>query len=447
MRIETFAVGGADIHFVILSWFITVFWFLLFINAVNLIDGLDGLAAGVGFFTSLVMVILGVMQANYLVALEFAALGGTLLGFLRYNFNPASIFMGDGGQLFHRLRDRCCLDPGIDQKPGRGYAAHSLIGSWGAGLRHNPVSIRRWIRGRQMFRPDKRHIHHRLMEMGLSSRNAVLFIYGVSCVLCVAAILLVNLRNEMAGLLLIVLGVGAIVVVRKLGYLEYFAIDKVSGWLRDMSDVAGLSRDRRSFLNLQIDIEKANSLDDLWITVCLALELLHFDRAELRLNQCPIPLARDPLMIGEQRPDDPTVALASVSGETGTEAMPEAISPEKAQAATLRGTSRNDENPVKPERRWSAVKGSGRSAVWTREEKNGQGAVLVWAREHRWQQEDVCDHGHLRVEIPLGLKNLSEAKLILIKDLQREPIQPYTLRRVENLRHSLSFAFHRLWGL
>jgi len=73
-----------------LSYGATVLWFLLFINAVNLIDGLDGLAGGVVFFTCALMVILSVMRGEYLFALHFAALGGAVLGFLRYNFNPAS---------------------------------------------------------------------------------------------------------------------------------------------------------------------------------------------------------------------------------------------------------------------------------------------------------------------------------------------------------------------
>jgi len=93
-------IGGHGLQFGLLSYLITVFWFVLFINAVNLIDGLDGLAAGIVFFTCLLMVVLSVMRADYLSGIYFAALGGAVLGFLRYNFNPASIFLGDGGTYF-----------------------------------------------------------------------------------------------------------------------------------------------------------------------------------------------------------------------------------------------------------------------------------------------------------------------------------------------------------
>lgn len=134
LRIEMFTMRGLGIQFGVMSYFITVFWFLLFINAVNLIDGLDGLATGVGFFASIVMVLLGIMQSDYLIALEFAALGGALLGFLRYNFNPARIFLGDGGKLFHRL---CYCRPGhprVNQEPGGGQPPYPPAGARGADL-------------------------------------------------------------------------------------------------------------------------------------------------------------------------------------------------------------------------------------------------------------------------------------------------------------------------
>ena len=100
LRIESFSFFGLGFDFGIVSYFVTVFWFVLFINAINLIDGLDGLAAGITFFASLVLTILSVVRNDYLMGMLFVALAGACLGFLRYNFNPASIFMGDGGSYF-----------------------------------------------------------------------------------------------------------------------------------------------------------------------------------------------------------------------------------------------------------------------------------------------------------------------------------------------------------
>ena len=446
VRIEAFAVGEMGFQFGILSWFITVFWFLLLINAVNLIDGLDGLAAGVAFFTSTVMVILGIMQGNFLAALAFAALAGALLGFLRYNFNPASVFMGDGGSYFI----------------GYTIAALSIMGSLksqvgatllipllalGVPIFDTILSpVRRWVRGRQMFRPDKGHIHHRLVAMGLSSKRTVLILYGISCALCLLAILLINLRNEMASLLLIVLGITAFIVVRKMGYLEYLAVDKLYGWLRDLSDEAGLSRDRRSFLSLQIEMDHARSMEELWSGICRALEMMRFDRGELHL--CGY---------GESPggpSENPGQTSSSHGGNPGADPFPESGSGRRLKTEPLNAhpisadASRSASSPATPdgrERRRLSTRDPAGNAIWTHEEKNGSGSARIWARGHLRRRDDASDNGLLRIEIPLGAGNLNAAKLVLIKNLTLEPAQPFTLRRVEYLRRSVTSAMKRLY--
>ena len=95
-----FPLASGFIFPLVVSYGVTVFWFLLFINAVNLIDGLDGLAVGISLFTCLVLVIFLCLQDQYLIAMLYIALAGASLGFLRYNFNPATIFLGDGGAYF-----------------------------------------------------------------------------------------------------------------------------------------------------------------------------------------------------------------------------------------------------------------------------------------------------------------------------------------------------------
>jgi UDP-GlcNAc:undecaprenyl-phosphate GlcNAc-1-phosphate transferase len=163
LRIEIFSIFGINLHFATLSYLVTVFWFVLFINAVNLIDGLDGLAAGIAFFTAMVLVILSVLRGEYLIGMLFAVLAGACLGFL---------LLALGIPLFDTI-----LSP-----------------------------IRRFVRGRKMFNPDKGHVHHRLVEMGLTTKKAVWIIYAVTFSLCIMAILVVNIRDEQAGLFLIVLG-------------------------------------------------------------------------------------------------------------------------------------------------------------------------------------------------------------------------------------------------
>jgi len=128
--------------------------------------------------------------------------------------------------------------------------------------------VRRFIRGQDLFKPDKGHIHHRLVKFGFATKRAVLLIYGVSLILCMFAVIIVNVRDKRAGLFLIILGISSIFFARKLGYFEYVAVDKLYGWFRDIQDVAGISRDRRSFLSLQIDIGESGTKEVMWHNVC-----------------------------------------------------------------------------------------------------------------------------------------------------------------------------------
>jgi len=268
--------------------------------------------------------------------------------------------------------------------------------------------VRRFVVGQRLFHPDKRHIHHRLLKMGLSTSSAVLIIYGISCALCILAIILINLQNEMASLLLVILGAGALIIVRKLGYLEYFAVDKLFGWLRDVSDEAGLTQDRRSFLSLQIEIAHARNIEALWENVCRALEIMHFDRGELHLNDVP-----------KQRVIDPP--SNSVNG------------------------ARSPHSHEGQERRKNLATDHKGNAIWTDKAIKGHSTVRVWARGQHRRQEDTRDNGMLRVEIPLGDGHPAKARLVLIKNLSHEPVQPFTLRRVEYLRRSMAEALNRLF--
>lgn len=267
-----------------LSYFMTVFWFILFINAVNLVDGLDGLAGGVVVFASLVMVILSILRIDFFTALMFTVLAGSVLGFLRYNFNPATIFLGDGGSYFLGYAVAGLSIMGL-VKSQLGAAMLIPLLALGIPLFDTILSpLRRFVRGRKLFRPDNGHFHHRLMAMGLTTKKVVLIIYMLTFSLCAMAVVIVNIRDEQAGLFLVILGTGVFVFIRRLGYFEYIGSDKIYGWFKDVTDEAGLSRGRRSFLSLQIDADRSHSIEELWKYVIEALKMVEFDMAELNLN-------------------------------------------------------------------------------------------------------------------------------------------------------------------
>lgn len=267
-----------------LSLPVTLFWIVLVINAINLIDGLDGLAAGVSLFAALLMLLICLITDKLLIALGFAALAGATMGFLRYNFNPASIFMGDCGSYFL----------------GYTIAALSILGSvkgkatlamlipfiaLGVPLFDALLApIRRFLLGRKMFSPDKKHLHHRLIKYGLTQRNAVLILYGITVLLSITALALVYVRDEEAAFILLIPVAVGLFAFRKLGYLNYFAVDKVYGWLCDITDASGVSHERRTFLDLQVQISKAPSLEDMWKVAGRAFERIEFDKVTLQLS-------------------------------------------------------------------------------------------------------------------------------------------------------------------
>ncbi len=287
--------GGIKIYVLLLPgihWYpgfwafpVTLFWFVLVINAINLIDGLDGLAAGVTLFASLVLLIFCVNTDRLLVATALAALGGASLGFLRYNFNPASIFMGDSGSYFAGYMLAALSIMGSMKSQATAAILVPFI-AMGIPLMDTLLApIRRFLLGQRLFHPDKDHLHHRLLNLGLTHRYAVLLLYGITILMGILSIIIVHIRDDRAALFLILFGIAAITGIRKLGYFDHLAAHKFREWFRDVSDEAGISRDRRNFLNLQLEIAGSRDVNEMWINICIALRMLKFDMAEMHLEE------------------------------------------------------------------------------------------------------------------------------------------------------------------
>jgi len=219
VRIDVIGLFGVRFETGVLSLPITIAWILVVINAMNLIDGLDGLASGVGFMAILPNLILAIYNQNVVMMVLMAALGGAILGFLIYNFRPASIFMGDTGSMFLGF----VLATGSVLGNVKASATVSMIAPVLAlGLPIMDVLLavfRRSMAGTPLFHADNDHVHHRLMKRGLSHRQAVLVLYGVSFFLAAGAIGSVFMRGKMAAGLILVLVVGLGLFIRRLGYL------------------------------------------------------------------------------------------------------------------------------------------------------------------------------------------------------------------------------------
>jgi UDP-GlcNAc:undecaprenyl-phosphate/decaprenyl-phosphate GlcNAc-1-phosphate transferase len=201
---------------------VTVLWIVGIINALNLIDGLDGLAGGVAFFVCLANFVVAWLNGAPLVMLLSATLGGAILGFLLYNFNPASIFMGDSGSMFLGFVLATSSMLGAAVKSSTTVALLVPIIALGLPIMDTLFAmIRRVLERRPIFSPDRSHIHHRLLELGITHRRAVLILYGVSIVFTAAAIAVAIGRSWEVGGALLVLTVMLIGIVRFVGYFEY----------------------------------------------------------------------------------------------------------------------------------------------------------------------------------------------------------------------------------
>ena len=196
-------------------------WMIGMVNAMNLIDGRDGLAAGVAFFAVVTNFLLAISRGDLVMSLMMATLGGAILGFLIFNFNPASIFMGDTGSMF--LGFVLAVSSVVTStKSGTAVAMLVPVISLGLPIMDTLLAmIRRTLIGRPMFAADKEHIHHRLMSrLKLSHRNAVLVLYGLCCLFGLTALGLSFANSAQSALLLAGIAVVVVVLMRKLGYLS-----------------------------------------------------------------------------------------------------------------------------------------------------------------------------------------------------------------------------------
>jgi UDP-GlcNAc:undecaprenyl-phosphate/decaprenyl-phosphate GlcNAc-1-phosphate transferase len=164
----------------ILSFVVTVIWLVGMANAINWMDGLDGLAAGVSGIAAVVMLITCIFMKQPAAALIAAALAGGALGFLRYNFNPAQIFMGDGGANFIGFTLAGVGIIGLVKSVTTVAVLLPYLILAVPILDMSAVIFSRLRRGKSPFMADKRHLHHRLLQAGLSHRLTVLFIYSLT---------------------------------------------------------------------------------------------------------------------------------------------------------------------------------------------------------------------------------------------------------------------------
>lgn len=199
---------------------VTLFWIVGLTNTVNLIDGLDGLAAGVSMIASITILLVALQQGDIVIATLMAALAGSAFGFLHYNFNPAKIFMGDTGSMFLGF-----VLAGVSilgaVKSAATIALIVPVFALGLPILDTTFAIvRRYMSGKPIFKPDRGHLHHRLLDLGFTQKQAVLLMYVISGLLGLSAIALTEVSSGLAiGIVVLVISV-VVFGAKKLGILK-----------------------------------------------------------------------------------------------------------------------------------------------------------------------------------------------------------------------------------
>ncbi len=276
--------GGVQIHFrgqPLDGWLalpLTLLWLVACTNAFNLIDGMDGLAAGVGLFATITTLIAALTHQNMGLVIATMPLAGCLLGFLRYNFNPASVFLGDCGALSIGFFLGCC-GAIWSQKAATLLGMTAPLMAFAIPLLDAALAIgRRFLRNQPIFGADRRHIHHLLLDRGMTPRRVVLLVYGI-CTLAAICSLLQN-GDHLGGMVIVLFCIAAWLGVQNLGYSEFGLAKRLlfSGTFRQIIDV--------QFRLKQFEESLANTktLDESWNVLHTGAQEFGFEAVRVVLD-------------------------------------------------------------------------------------------------------------------------------------------------------------------
>lgn len=252
---------GGEIHFgAVMGGILTVIWVVSMVNAMNLIDGLDGLAAGVAFIVCVSLFAVAINRNDPLDMVITAILAGSCLGFLRHNFFPARIFLGDAGSMFLGFSLSVIGIHGI-QKSATVMALLIPLSALAVPMLDTLMAVVRRSRvNRNIFSADHEHLHHRLVRLGISEKNVVLLIYFFCIHLGITAFVLTLIPADYTLIILILIAMGIMLGIKTLAFIE----EKMSVRLRQsekesmVDEETGLSSYR--YFTRRV-IEEINSCD------------------------------------------------------------------------------------------------------------------------------------------------------------------------------------------
>jgi UDP-GlcNAc:undecaprenyl-phosphate/decaprenyl-phosphate GlcNAc-1-phosphate transferase len=269
-------IGGHDLP-AALSFALTTIWIVACCNAINLIDGVDGLAAGVGLFAVITTLIAALFHHNINLALATAPLAGALLGFLRFNFSPASIFLGDCGSLTLGFLLGCYGVVWSEKATTVLSMFAPLMVLFVPLLDVVLAIIRRFLHQQPIFAADRAHIHHKLLSRGLPPWQVVLILYGFCGLAGIAGLMLTATQDQYHSFVVIVVILGAWLGVQHLDYSEFGVVGKLvfgGGFHR-------LLNAQLSLAQFEKEMAASKTLDSTWELLCRESSAFGFSGVEL----------------------------------------------------------------------------------------------------------------------------------------------------------------------
>lgn len=283
LKIPRVAFFGAEVPLGLLGSTLTVVWLLGAINSFNLIDGVDGLAGTVGVIFSIALGIMAVLTDQYLDAIIVFALAGALLGFLRFNYAPAVIYLGDTGSMVIGLvLGTIALRCSMKQAATLAFAAPLAI--WSIPLFDSFAAVmRRKLTGRSIYATDRGHIHHVLLTRGLNAPQVVALIGGLCLITSAGAVAGVYYENELLGVGVVLVVIGLLVLTRLFGNVELLLLNtRLSGFGRFISPFSGPND--RGVSHASLSLQGSGRWEELWGALVESAERFHVVKMRLNLS-------------------------------------------------------------------------------------------------------------------------------------------------------------------
>jgi len=284
VRIEPIDILGMyTLDFGWLSFPVTIVWIVAITNAVNLIDGLDGLAAGISAIACGTIAVFSIAGGQIIMAALMLALLGSLCGFLIFNFSPARVFMGDCGSMFlgFILASSSVI---YSMKSGTVVGLALAVLALGVPIFDMAFAmLRRYLQGRGMMSPDRSHLHHLLLDLGLRQRHVVICMYIMTAMAVGAGLLMMLSHGAGAILIFICAIILQILVFRLVGAVNLR--QALAGLRQKYAALRQRKREVESYEQVELYFRRAKTFETWWHAVCFAAEQMDFSHVKLPLTK------------------------------------------------------------------------------------------------------------------------------------------------------------------